>query len=310
MGPSRSELVQVETAHPAGDVGEALRHQRPVPGLEPGQTHQQTGQPASSGHGRRHVAGHVGTHFELLAPRQHDPEAVDVVRRLAGVKAVGTTGVVADHATEGAPGMGGRVGAEREAVLLRGPAQVVQHHPRFNPGHPPVRVDLGDPRHVARHVDDDRLVARLPGQAGPGPPGQERRPRLGGQAGRRPDVVVVDGEDDAQGYVAVVRRIAGVGGPGRGVEADLAAHRAGQRRPQGGALSFFELAGLSRHPRPGYTDRTSWAMSSPASVGFSATFTPARARASILAWAVPLLPEMMAPAWPMRRPGGAVTPAM
>ena len=38
--------------------------------------------------------------------------------------------------------------------------------------------------------------------------------------------------------------------------------------------------------------------------------TPAAASASILACAVPLDPEMMAPAWPILRPGGAVTPAM
>ena len=48
----------------------------------------------------------------------------------------------------------------------------------------------------------------------------------------------------------------------------------------------------------------------PASVGFRQTCTPAAARASIFACAVPLEPEMMAPAWPIFRPGGAVTPAM
>jgi hypothetical protein len=41
---------------------------------------------------------------------------------------------------------------------------------------------------------------------------------------------------------------------------------------------------------------TTSAMSSPASVGFWATRTPAADRASILAWAVPLEPEMIAPA--------------
>ena len=38
--------------------------------------------------------------------------------------------------------------------------------------------------------------------------------------------------------------------------------------------------------------------------------TPARSSASYFASAVPLPPETIAPAWPMRRPGGAVTPAM
>lgn len=39
-------------------------------------------------------------------------------------------------------------------------------------------------------------------------------------------------------------------------------------------------------------------------------FTPASCRAANFSSAVPLPPEMMAPAWPMRLPGGAVTPAM
>ena len=37
---------------------------------------------------------------------------------------------------------------------------------------------------------------------------------------------------------------------------------------------------------------------------------PAASNASIFSAAVPDEPEMIAPAWPMRRPGGAVCPAM
>src|SRR5437867_5957171 len=48
----------------------------------------------------------------------------------------------------------------------------------------------------------------------------------------------------------------------------------------------------------------------PRLAGESATRIPAERIASILSFAVPFPPEMMAPAWPMRRPGGAVTPAM
>ena len=44
--------------------------------------------------------------------------------------------------------------------------------------------------------------------------------------------------------------------------------------------------------------------------GVSATPMPASLNAAILAAAVPLPPLTMAPAWPMRRPGGAVAPAM
>ena len=51
-------------------------------------------------------------------------------------------------------------------------------------------------------------------------------------------------------------------------------------------------------------------ISSPKEAGESATLMPAERIASILASAVSLPPEMTAPAWPMRRPGGAVRPAM
>ena len=46
------------------------------------------------------------------------------------------------------------------------------------------------------------------------------------------------------------------------------------------------------------------------SLGVGATAMPASFNAAILASAVPLPPDTMAPAWPMRRPGGAVVPAM
>ena len=49
---------------------------------------------------------------------------------------------------------------------------------------------------------------------------------------------------------------------------------------------------------------------SPMSAGLSATSMPASSRAATFSAAVPLPPEMMAPAWPMRLPGGAVRPAM
>ena len=46
------------------------------------------------------------------------------------------------------------------------------------------------------------------------------------------------------------------------------------------------------------------------SAGLFTTLTPAAVSAAIFSAAVPLPPAMIAPAWPMRRPGGAVWPAM
>ncbi len=46
------------------------------------------------------------------------------------------------------------------------------------------------------------------------------------------------------------------------------------------------------------------------SAGLLATRIPASSRAAILSSALPEPPEMIAPAWPIRLPGGAVWPAM
>lgn len=51
---------------------------------------------------------------------------------------------------------------------------------------------------------------------------------------------------------------------------------------------------------------TAW----PSSAGERVMVTPAASRAWNLSSAVPLPPAIMAPAWPMRLPGGAVTPAI
>ena len=48
----------------------------------------------------------------------------------------------------------------------------------------------------------------------------------------------------------------------------------------------------------------------PMSASERTVFTPASCSAANFSSAVPLPPEMIAPAWPMRLPGGAVTPAM
>lgn len=48
----------------------------------------------------------------------------------------------------------------------------------------------------------------------------------------------------------------------------------------------------------------------PSWAGDMLTTTPADWRAAIFSLAPPLPPAMMAPAWPILRPGGAVNPAM
>ena len=84
--------------------------------------------------------------------------------------------------------------------------------------------------------------------------------------------------------------------PGRCGERRLHARRSRNHRAE-------RIASTLRH-------EDAAAISSPASVGLRPTSTPAAARASIFPCAVPLPPDTMAPAWPILRPAGAVTPAM
>jgi len=65
----------------------------------------------------------------------------------------------------------------------------------------------------------------------------------------------------------------------------------------------------ARGPRCGNRQPRMEATISATSVGFLPTFTPTFSNASALACAVPLEPVMIAPAWPIRFPGGAVNPA-
>jgi len=51
-------------------------------------------------------------------------------------------------------------------------------------------------------------------------------------------------------------------------------------------------------------------IAAPRSAGDRTVLTPAASSAVNFSSAVPLPPEMMAPAWPMRLPAGAVTPAI
>ena len=186
MEPARrSELVQVEPANPARDDREALLHHRPVPRREVRQARQQLAQPPSAGDRRLESFGRVGTDLEVFPAREHHPEALDVVRGLARVEPVGAAGVVADHPAEGAPGMRRRVRAEGQAATLGRTAQVVEHHARLDLGGPALGVDVDDTGHVTAHVDDDGLVAGLPGQACARAARQQRSPRFRSHAGPR-----------------------------------------------------------------------------------------------------------------------------
>src|ERR1700682_2321231 len=83
------------------------------------------------------------------------------------------------------------------------------------------------------------------------------------------------------------------------------------REPEQETGEQTEVAQPVRRNGPGEADRRRAHRSSPTmSSVVSATATPVFRNASSLLLAVPRLPEMIAPAWPMRLPSGAVRPEM
>src|SRR5262245_16234420 len=81
-------------------------------------------------------------------------------------------------------------------------------------------------------------------------------------------------------------------------------------RPQGRAPLAPTMVGPCLHDRYHAALAKTRATVVPSSDGLGATMTPASWRISTFSSALSPKAEMMAPAWPMRRPLGAVRPAM
>src|SRR5439155_25935634 len=104
--------------------------------------------------------------------------------------------------------------------------------------------------------------------------------------------------------------------PNKGVEARGIGDRARSDAPLGQPLRrLFDGGGVERDDdvlgleQAGQLHNRSF-KSGTTAPGRFITAMPARANAAIFSAGVPLDPEMIAPACPMRRPGGAVCPAM
>src|SRR3982751_2624438 len=85
--------------------------------------------------------------------------------------------VVADHSSEGAISVSGRVGTPNQlltACLHRCIAQLIANRPREYAGPTLRRVHLEDAVHVFRPVDNNGDIAALTGQAGTSPSREQR----------------------------------------------------------------------------------------------------------------------------------------
>src|SRR5256712_2464429 len=135
-----------------------------------------------------------------------------------------------------------------------------------------------------QHADEDRPRAHEADQVGEEPPLLVHGVEALGVGGRQAHDAAGDGHEAA------------LLDHGEDAAEDALAHGVGLHDAEGalGHLLPFRTA----------------CMVAPSSAGLGASATPARRNASIFSAAVPFPPAMIAPAWPMRLPLGAVCPAM
>ena len=131
-------------------------------------------------------------------------------------------GVIADHAAEAAPFVGGGIGAEGVMESLSRSGQLLVNDSRLDSRELLDRIDLNDPIHVFGVIDDDRDVAALPGETRASPARSDRRAELAAERERLQNILFVARDDDAKRHLAIIRAIGGVESAVPVVEAHLA----------------------------------------------------------------------------------------
>ncbi len=172
----------------------------------------------SSSASRGCADGHAGAVVEQQVER------LDVVDGLAAHQRMNAAGVIADHAAEGAAAVRGGVGSEGQLKLFRRLAYTVEHDAGLDAHGAGDGIDRVHVVHVLREVEDDGGVAGLAGDRGAASAREDGRVEAAADGDRGDDIVLVARDDEADGDVAIVRGVGGVGGFGGSVEADLAAN--------------------------------------------------------------------------------------
>jgi hypothetical protein len=84
---------------------------------------------------------------------------------------------------------------------------VIENNARLNPGNPLFRIDLKNPGHILRHVQDKRYIAALSSQRGSGAPAENGGPELSRQRNRRNYVLGIARQNHPNGYLPVIGSI-------------------------------------------------------------------------------------------------------
>jgi len=167
--------------------------------------------------------GRSGANGEACAVVEHQVERLHVVGDFATQQAMNAATVVADHAAQGAAGVGCGVGRIGQMEALGGLAEPVEDDAGLHAGQLGIRVDRLQLIHITGVIEDDGDVGALAGEAGSGSAGQNGGSggAAGGQGGF--DIGCVLRQYDADRKLAIVRGVGGVEGARTEIEADLAA---------------------------------------------------------------------------------------
>ncbi len=161
--------------------------------------------------------------------------------------------------------VGGRIGAEGQAVLAGGPAQGIEHAAGLYPSDAPVGIDVEDGSEVPGPVDDDRLVGALPRHRRPSAAVQDRDAGTATERHSADGVVDAAGAHHTEGDLAVVGGVGRVQRPSAAREVHVTVHGLRQvrrqtleglqvsRRGGGHPATRYGSASacLSSRPRPG-----------------------------------------------------------
>ena len=141
--------------------GKALGDQRLVLAVD--RVHQPMDRPDPIGPGLDHLE------FLLIersgspdrAVEQHGGERQHMVAGLAVDAGALAARIGVDHPADGGPVGGRQLRREEQPMRLQRLVELVLHHPSLDPDAPAYGIDLEDPVHVAREVDDEAIAQRL-----------------------------------------------------------------------------------------------------------------------------------------------------
>jgi hypothetical protein len=117
---------------------------------------------------------------------------------------VGSAGIIADHPSDRASIVSRRIGRKSQLMGLRLVSESVQHNSRLNPRNFFVGIDLEDPVHVLREIENDRDITALPGETSSGTASQDGSTVLPARSNRRNHVFDVPRDHQSDGDLPVV----------------------------------------------------------------------------------------------------------